>query len=175
MWRHGLVFALCICGLGCGPEQSYAPPRQRPLLTGEDPEPGLGRFVRMSDRNAAQYLVSGFRAADPGAANRWADRHAAMRFFLLSVDGLWFTMEFAIPEATFRVTGPVTLAFAVNGHPFDAVRFDHPGQLEFTRAVPADILRANQENAVSIDADKVWVSDDGARLAFVLGSAGFTH
>jgi hypothetical protein len=174
--RRLFLFALFLSGVGCGDVTiSYAPPAQRPVLTGEDPEPGLGRLVRMSDRNAALYLVRGFRPADPGTPDRWADQHSQMRFFLLSVDRLKFAMEFALPEATFKTTGPVTLSFAINGHLLDSVRFDHPGQLEFTRAVPADSLRANQQNVVSIDADKVWISEDGARLSFVLGSAGFVH
>jgi hypothetical protein len=177
MWRQVFVFALCLHGAGCGGGVlSYSPPAQRPALTGEDPEPGIGRFVRMGDRNAARYLVSGFRDAPPGSPDRWADQHARVRFFLLSVDRLKFTMEFALPEVTFKVTGPVTLSFTINGHALDTVRFDRPGQLEYTRAVPAATLRANQENTVEIDADKVWVSkEDGTRLAFVLGTAGFTH
>lgn len=177
MWRQALLMALGLHAAGCGGDVlSYAPPPQRPPLTGEDPEPGLGRLVRMSDRNAARYLMSGFRDAAVGSPDRWADRHARLRFFLLTVDRLKFTMEFAIPAVIFQETGPVTLSFAINGHPLDTVRFDRPGQLQFTRAVPAAMLRANQENTVAIDADKVWVSkEDGTRLAFVLGSAGFTH
>ena len=174
---HFAILALCLCAAGCGEGVlTYAPPPQRPALTGEDPEPGVGRLVRMSDGNAARYLVSGFLDAAPGAPHRWAEQHAEMRFFLLAVDRLKFSMEFAIPEVTFKVTGPVTLTITINGHALDSVRFDRPGQLEYHRPVPPEILRANQENAVAIDADKVWVSkEDGARLAFVLGSAGFSH
>jgi hypothetical protein len=177
MRRHGFLFALVLWGVGCGGDvMFYSPPAQRPPLTGDDPEPGLGRFVRMSDRNAARYLVSGFREAEAGAPGRWADQHPRMRFFLLSAGRLRFTMEFAIPASTFRITGPVTLSFAINGHPLDTMRFDHSGQLEITRAVPPAWLHANAENLVAIDSDKVWVSpEDGARLAFVLGSAGFIH
>src|SRR6266542_2677962 len=107
MWRQAFLFALSLYGAGCGGDMlSYAPPAQRPPLTGEDPEPGLGRFVRMSDRNAARYLLGGFRDAPVGTPNRWADQHARLRFFLLAVDRLKFTMDFAIPDVTFKITGP---------------------------------------------------------------------
>ena len=175
--RHLVLVALCLFAAGCGGEVlSYAPPVQRPPLTGDDPELGLGRFVRMTDRNAARYLAADFGEAQPGAPGRWAYQHPRMRFFLLAVDRLKFTMEFAIPEVTFKVTGPLTISFAINGHTLDQVRFDRPGQLEFTRPVPAAFLHANAENLVAIETDKVWVSkEDGARLGFVLGSAGFVH
>jgi hypothetical protein len=176
MWRCAVLFAAWVICAACGGDVlSYAPPAQRPVLSGEDPEPGIGRFVRMGDRNAARYLVSGFREAAAGSPNRWADQHAQMRFFLLAVDRLKFTMEFALPDATFKVTGPVTLSVSINGHALDTARFEHAGQMEFSRAVPPAFVRVNDENLVAIDADKVWISEDGVRLSFVLGSAGFVH
>jgi hypothetical protein len=133
----------------------------------------------MADPDAASYLVQGVAergAGDQGPGTwRWAFDHPVLRFFLPAAARLQFTMEFTVPEITFRDTGPVTLAISMNGKPFDRVRCEKPGQQSYTRAVPAELLHANALNFVAIDPHPVWVSpSDGGRLGFILTRAGFT-
>ena len=128
----------------------------------------------MSDPNAANYLVRGFEDSGPGTW-RWAHEHPVLRFLVPDVDGLKFTMDFSLPERTFRETGPVTLTFTLNGKLLDRSRFDRAGQLHYSHEVPPALLHKNAVNLVKIDPDPVWVSKaDGGRLGFILSRAGFT-
>jgi hypothetical protein len=162
-------------GISCGrlPE-SFAPPPQRAALI-VPPANGLGYFLSMDDPRAGLYLVRDFQDHGPGTW-RWAYSHPALRFFVPGVPRLKFTMDFAVPERTFRDTGPVTLTLRINGSFFDRKRFETPGELHYSHAVPPGLLRPNAENLVEIDPDPVWVSKaDGGRLGFILSRAGFTE
>jgi hypothetical protein len=161
-------------GISCArlPE-TFAPPQQRTALV-VPPADGLGYFLDMSDPHADLYLLRDFQDHGPGTW-RWAYSHPALRFFVPDVPRLKFTMDFAIPERTFRDTGPVTLTLRINGVFFNRQRVESPGELHYLRAVPAGLLRPNAENRVEIDPDPVWVSKaDGGRLGFILSRAGFT-
>ena len=162
-------------GISCGrlPE-TFAPPPQRAALI-IPPANGLGYSLSMDDPQADRYLVQGFQDHGPGTW-RWAYSHPVLRFCVPAVPRLKFTMDFAIPERTFRDTGPVTLTIRINGTLLDQPRFDTPGPLYYSRAVPAGLLHPNAENRVSIDPDPVWVSKaDGGRLGFILSRAGFSE
>jgi hypothetical protein len=150
----------------------YQPPIQRKPLTG--PEGHLGQFVNMSDPAADAFLVRDFSKTTEAGSWRWAFRHPQMRFYLRGVEGLHFVMEARVAENTFQETGPVTLTIQINGHDFDKVLFDKPGDRHFDKPVPAALLQPHSENFVSFETDKQWVSKtDGAVLSFVLTRAGF--
>jgi len=160
--------------VSCGrlPE-TYAPPAQRAALI-EAPRNGPGFFLSMDDPQADLYLVSDVADHGPGTW-RWAYAHPVLRFWVPDVPRLKFLMDFAVPERTFRETGPVTLRIRINGHAFDSPRFDSPGELHYSREVPAEVLLPNRLNLVAIDPDPVWVSKaDGGKLGFILSRAGFT-
>jgi hypothetical protein len=129
----------------------------------------------MSDPHADLYLVRDFQDHGPGTW-RWAYSHPVLRFFVPAVPRLKFTMDFSLPERTFRDTGPVTLTLRINGALFHRQRFDQPGPLHYSREVPPGLLRLNAENQIAIDPEPVWVSKaDGGRLGFILSRAGFTE
>jgi len=152
---------------------SYPPPAQRPSLASTTSD-GLSYFVSMGDQDAQHYLVRDFAPA-AGGASRWALDHPVLRFFVPAAPRLRFTMDFALPERTFRDTGPVTLTFRINGELLDRYRCQTAGQHHYDHPVPPSMLRANAVNFVAIDPDPVWVSKaDGGRIGFVLASAGFT-
>ena len=67
--------------------------------------------------------------------NEWGQKCA--------VAGLKFTMDFSLPERTFRETGPVTLTFTLNGKLLDRARFEQAGQLHYSHDVPPALLRKN--------------------------------
>jgi hypothetical protein len=125
----------------------------------------------MSDAVADAYIVQGFRAHSEGSW-RWAHDHPVLRFTLPDAGALNFTMDFTLPEATFHQTGPVTLAIAINGKPFDSVRCDHAGDYRFAQRVPEALLHKPGLNLVAIDPDKTATAE---KLGFVLLRAGFVE
>jgi len=169
------ILVVLLGGTSCArlPETFVPPPQQASLTVPS--AGGLGYFLSMSDPHADLYLVRDFQDHGPGTW-RWAYSRPALRFFVPDVPRLKFIMDFAIPERTFRDTGPVTFTLRINGAFFDRQRFDSPGELHYSNAVPAGLLRPNAENRVEIDPDPVWVSKaDGGRLGFILSRAGFTE
>ena len=104
--RVSLFFAVLLSGCERLPE-SFPPPAQRVSLE----TAGLAHFIAMSDPDAGAYLVQGFRLQSEGPW-RWAHEHPVLRFNLPALARAKFTMVFALPEQTFRLTGPVTLAFS---------------------------------------------------------------
>ena len=160
--------------VSCGREPGvFAAPPQRSIDLGPDPD-GPHAFVTMDDPVVDDYLVHdisperGFR--------RWAFTHPELRFRLNDVGHLIFTAEFAIPEVTFKVTGPVTVSYAVNGRALGAIRCDHAGDFRLEKPVPDGLVEPGKFVRVTFEANPRWISpDDGAQLSFLLRSAGFIH
>lgn len=143
---------------------SFAPPPQKSALASR-------AFVMMSDPDADQYIVQGFRAKSEGQW-RWAHDHPVLRFVLPDAGPLKFTMAFTLPKATFRETGIVSLSIAINGRPLDRVWYDRPGDYRYERPIPQAMLHEPGVNQVSIDPDKTATPE---KLGFVLLRAGFVE
>ena len=143
---------------------SFAPPSQRPALAS-------GHFVLMGDPAADSFIVQGFRARSEGSW-RWALCHPVLRFLLPEIGPVKFTMDFTLPDGTFRETGPVSLAISVNGHVLDRPRYEHPGDYQYQHPVPEGWLHPNGENRVAIDPDKCATPE---KLGFVLARVGFAE
>jgi hypothetical protein len=154
--------------------ESFPPPPQRAALF--VPKAGaLGPFLSMADPNADAYLVKDVADRGPGTW-RWVYDHPVLRFAVPDVTRVNFAMDFAIPERTFRETGPVTMTIRINGGLLDRMVYDKPGEQHYAHAVPRELLHTNAINLVAIDPDPVWVSKaDGGRLGFILSRAGFTE
>src|SRR5262249_40548459 len=120
-----LVVMFCLITAGCGRRAGgFPPPAQASLDLGPDPG-GIGAFIVMEDPVAADYIVRDI-SQEPGY-RRWAFLHPEIRFRVKETSHLKFVAEFALPEVTFKVTGPVTVSCAVNGHPLGSIRCDHAG------------------------------------------------
>jgi hypothetical protein len=168
-----LALASVLFAAGCAKLPDYTPPPQRAALTGTD-SGGLSYFLSMSNPNADAYIVEGIEAHTEGSGFRWAYAHPLLRFLVPRIDRPRFVMDFALPETTFRVTGPVTLSISLNGRPFDRPHFDHAGQQHYEHDVPLELLRANAINLVAIEPDKVYTAPaDGVKLGFPLSRVGF--
>jgi hypothetical protein len=168
----GLVPALLAAGCNQLPE--YPPPPQREPLT-RPGAAGLSYFLNMANPNADAYIVQDIGDKTEGRGFRWAFAHPVLRFLVPPIDHPKFLMDFALPEPTFHITGPVTLTFSINDRFLDKQRFAQVGQQHYEREVPAGFLRAGAINLVSIDPDKVFVAEDGAKLAFPLSRVGFVE
>jgi hypothetical protein len=160
--------------VSCGrPPGVFAAPPQRSLDLGPDPD-GPHAFVYMDDPLVDDYLVNdisperGFR--------RWAFTRPELRFRPRDARHLIFTAEFAIPEVTYKVTGPVTVSYAVNGRTLGAIRCDHAGDFRLHKPVPEGLVEPDKFVRVTFEANPRWISpEDGAQLSFLLRSAGFTQ
>jgi len=164
----------CVLTASCGRQPgAFAVPPQRSIDLGQDPG-GLGPFVIMDDPAADDYIV---RDISPGRSHhRWAFLHPELRFRIKEAGYSKFAADFAIPEVTFKVTGPVTVSVAVEGRRIGSIRCDHAGDYLMEKPVPAGVLQAGKEVHVTFEAHPRWVSpDDGAELSFFLRSAGFTR
>lgn len=130
----------------------------------------------MTNPNAGAYIVQGVGNDTEGTGYRWAFAHPVLQFRVPHIQDPRFRMDFALPPQTFRITGPVTLTFALNGRTFDRVRFDQPGAQHYEHPVPEGFLRNEAINLVSIEPDKFYTApEDGAQLAFVLYRVGFVE
>jgi hypothetical protein len=160
--------------VSCGRQPGvYAAPPQGSLDLGPDPD-GPHAFVFMDDPLVDDYLVNDI--SPERGLRRWAFTRPELRFRVKEVGHLIFTAEFAIPEVTYKVTGPVTVSFAVNGRTLSTIRCDHAGDFHLKALVPDGLVEADKFIRVTFEANPRWISpDDGAQLSFLLRSAGFTH
>jgi len=168
-----VIMALLTLSCGSQPRAFAIPPQRSNADLGPDPD-GVMAFVRMDEPQAPEYLVHDI-SPDPGF-RRWAFVHPELRFRVNQTSGLTFSADFAVPEVTFKVTGPVTVSYSVNGEKLGAVRCDHWGDYEIRKPVPDGLIQPGKYIRVTFDANPRWVSpEDGAQLSFMLRSAGFIH
>jgi hypothetical protein len=166
---------LLLCALvGCNRTPQLQPlPPQRVSVSAVRPD-SIGSFVAMNHPRAELYFVSDVSKSLEGNVWRWAGKKPTLRFRVPSTEHLSFTADLTVPELTFRDTGAVTIAFVVNGHALDTVRYETPGEKHFEKAVPAEWLRTDAENIVSAEIDKLWTSKaNGVTYGFILIRAGF--
>ncbi len=104
---------------------------------------------------------------------RWTQSHPALRIRVHGVEPLIYSIDFTLPEVTFRDTGPVTITFLVNDHVLDRVRYTASGSQHFEQAVPRDWIPQDQVATVGAEIDKLWRSpDDGKTYGFILSRMG---
>ena len=152
----------------CGAASVPLPPQRR-TYTGPEPRP-FGAFVRITDPHSAAYLVSGLR---PSGRWAWTARRAELRYWVPAGPAYRFTADLYIAVQTLKFTGPVTISVSVNGRRLGAVRCDAAREFFFDQPVPEGWLDAAKPVQVAMEADRYWVSGDGAEFGFLLVSAGF--
>jgi len=165
---------MLVLAASCGRRpDDFAPPRQRSLNLGNDPE-GLEPFIRMDDPRVDAYIVRDI-STERGVF-RWTFLNPELRLRVDDNKNLRFAMEFAIPEVTFKVTGPVTVSCAINGHPLTSMRCPHVGKFRMEEPVPAEWVEPRRPIHVTFHAEPRWVSpEDGQQLSFLLFNAGFVQ
>jgi len=166
--------AISSCLWSCRTVPDYPIPEQRPdeLAPAQFKAPAP-RIVNMSDTSAPLRFVRDI-VVGPSSGWRWTYQRPAVRInagFELPVK---YVIDFAVADATLRDTGPVTIAFTVNGRVLDRVRYATSGEKHFEKLVPAEWLEPGKAAIAGAEIDKVWVSKrDGARLGFILVRIGF--
>jgi hypothetical protein len=178
LYSHFVIRLILLLVIGalltvsCGREPGvFAVPPQRSSDLGHDPSAGLS-VVTMDDPQADEYLVNDI-SPDRGF-RRWAFIRPELRFRLKDARHLVFTAEFTIPEVTFKVTGPVTVSYAVNGQTLGTLRCAQAGDFRVAAPVPEGLAEPDKPIRVTFEAKPRWISpEDGAQLSFLLRSAGF--
>ena len=146
-------------------------PEQRPVSEGRDPG-DLGIFISMGDPYAPEYVV---RDISPEKSNwRWAFVRPELKVRVPATPGFRFLMEFAVPEVTFRETGPIHVTCYLDGKSLGPLLVQEPGRHRYEKHVPAGLVQAGALVTVTADVDKRFIAkEDGAQLSFLLGGAGF--
>jgi hypothetical protein len=164
-----LAVTLCSCK---DPALEFAPPAQRPDF--DDHHLAAGRVVNMDDADAPGHFIRDI-SADLITSWRWTGQRPALRIRVRDHEHLKYTIDFTLPEITFKDTGPVSIAFLVNDHVLDRVRYTTHGFKHFEKPVPPEWMEDYKDAAVSAEIDKMWTSKlDGARFGFILTRIGLT-
>lgn len=173
MLRIILLAITCLCLEACVSQpEIYAPPAQRKPL---DPEVLVRTklMLEMSDPGIERYIVADIAKGQQASPWRWTAKRPTVRISLKSTSNLNFHIQFALPDATFKDTGPVTIAFLVNDRELDKVRYQTGGDKTFEKPVPPRMLKPMGENTLAAEIDKVWESkSDGQKLGFILVNIG---
>lgn len=107
----------------------------------------------------------------PAGGWSWSRKRPAIKVRLRGGLPVHYEMDFAVADATFKETGPVSVTFFVNDHALETVLYPRAGQQHFEKVVPAEWLKG--ENLVGAEVDKLWTSPtDGARLGLILNRIG---
>ena len=168
-WSLPVMLALSACARY---PESYAPPDQRPNF--EDPE-RWERVIHMIDVDAPDHFVADI--TDPLATNwRWTGKRPMVHLNIPAQtyptqSRLRYNIEFAIPQETFRWTGPVTLTFLVNGHALDMQRYDAVGSYQLEKDVPPNWIARGGDVRLGAEIDKVF-SSTGRTYGFLLIAIG---
>ncbi|MEO8025064.1 MAG: hypothetical protein ABI823_01240, partial [Bryobacteraceae bacterium] len=175
-WNCVLVaFGLTLSSCVTMPE-TYAPPIQRDPIENARPY-RIQRVIAMGEPDAEAFLVKDIaRGTAEGGAWRWTQKRPTVRVVLKGAEKQKLVVDYTIPDATFAQTGPVTLDFYVNDQKLDTVRIVKAGQQHFEKPVPMEWLKANAENLLAVEIDKMYVSpQDQSTLGFVLTRMGLSQ
>lgn len=124
----------------------------------------------MTDVDARDHIIADI--FDPLAANwRWTGKNPSIRLNTPPNLHRAFRIEFVIPEQGFRVTGPVTLTFLVNGHVLDRKRYAAAGTYVFEKDVPSEWI-ATGDVTLGAEIDKVLPAPSGPPYGFLMVAIG---
>ena len=168
-----MCLVLCVTLAGCDPAPWFAVPQQRPSLgnvTGH-----AARVVEMDDPLADQRIVRDILPLTD-TTWRWTGRRPAVKISIRADENLKYSIDFTLPQVTFKDTGPVSIAFTVNDHVLDRVRYTEPGFKHFEKAVPPDWLAIDAYAIVGAEIDKLWIDpDSGRKYGFIVSRMGLTE
>src|SRR2546423_2196370 len=162
----------------CAPApDSYPPPAQYKMPPGPEPAiPPLDparALLEMSDADLEAHIVRDIFASHDETGWCWTGEHPAVRLNPGELKDTELYLRFAVPEQTFRVTGPVTVTVRIGDRVLDRFRIDRSREREYRRPVAAQDV-ASRPIVLSLDVAPTWISpSDGVRLGVLLHSIGF--
>jgi hypothetical protein len=165
--------ALIVALTGCTPTpDSYPiPPQHQPIVAPE--KLASGDYVSAGDPEAETFFVRDIRG--PEGKFRWTSANPELKFLLKSTERLKFQLEYGVHSLLLKEAGPLELTITVNGHDLASFRDPAAGDKTFQKKVPAEWLKANAENFVSIRVHNPWRTPDNTYLGFIFIGAGFVE
>jgi len=130
--------------------------------------------MTFGEKQAPEHIVSDVVAGSGTEVWRWTNQKPTLKFVVMEANRWTFQIAFALPEATWKQTGPVTLRVYVSDQLIATAANLPSGRHELRWPVPAGLLKANVETIVRMELDKVFIAEaDQARLGMILENAGF--
>jgi len=170
--RLAIAVVAVLPEIGCqNMPEPYAPPVQRPAVENFHPY-RMQAIVSMSDDDAQTHFVQDLT---PLATStwRWTGQKPTIRLKARTGEDLRYSIDFVLPEANFRETGPVNIAFLVNDRVLDRVHYGSAGDQHFEKPIPEGWVTAGQDITVGAEVDKVTVDPQkGLKLGMVLVRIG---
>jgi hypothetical protein len=140
---------------------------------GTDPQPEV-RLLKMNGLDAKFAVLAGVDGAGTGTGRKWTDDTARFQFRVSDLSASDLYLRYAVPEVTFRQTGPVRVSIDVNGKPFDSFLRTAPGDGEFRHPADGILAKPFEPFIVSIRINPPYVAkDDNAKLGILLDEIGF--
>jgi hypothetical protein len=168
-WKIVCV-SLCVTLAACDRTPWFAPPEQRPSLGGFPNH--AARVVEMEGRDADRRIVRDILPLTD-APWRWTGQRPALKIRVRADENLKYTIDFTVPQITFKDTGPVSVAFTVNDRLLERVRYTEPGFKHFEKAVPPDWLPVDAYAIVGAEIDKLWTDPgSGRKYGFIITRMG---
>jgi hypothetical protein len=103
----------------------------------------------------------------------WAGPRPSIRAAVPAAGAFRFIMNLVVPEAVLAKTGPITVAFAVDGRVLGKALYTTAGEKTFEKPVPPGLLTPGDLATLSAESDKTIAAGDGRILSFILTGAGF--
>jgi hypothetical protein len=129
-------------------------------------------MVSLEGSDADTLIVKDIYPSSRGVPWRWTKQEPTVKVLVLSTEDIKFSVDFAIWDDGFKITGPVEISFLVNGRLLDKVRYTTPGTKHFEKPVPADWL-AGDNVTVALSVDKLYTApSDGAKYGVILTRLG---
>ena len=161
-----VLIAAGLCACERWPE-AYPVPAQQPTF--EDAE-RWERIVHMTDVDAHDHFTGDI--FDPLSANwRWTGKKPLIRLNAPAGVRRNYSIQFVIPDAAFRVTGPVTLTFLVNGHVLDRRSYSAAGPYTFEKEVPSEWISGG-ETTLGAQIDKTYKAENQPAYGFLMVAIG---
>jgi hypothetical protein len=145
------------------------------LLKVANPDYKFGETMTIGKPGASQYVVKGVLLGDPKSEAFWTLDEPELKFLLSSAQDHVFRERIFVPQETLKQTGPLVVDFYVNGHLLDQARFAKDGDVLYQHDVPVEWLKTGAVTTVKMRVHNPYIAPhDGARLGFLLRSAGFS-
>ena len=131
-------------------------------------------LVYMNDEDAPLHFVRDISSSLEGSTWRWTQKRPTLKVLLITTRGLKFVVDFTLPDATMKQTGPVTISFFLGDRLLDKIHYDKPGFQHYEKPIEPAWLQTVSETVMSADIDKMYKDPgDGATLGFILTRMGF--
>jgi len=99
-----------------------------------------------------------------------------MKILLPSIESVTLVVDFSLWEGTLRFTGPVDVAFSVNGRLLERRHYVSPGLKHFEKLVPAEWLSLQNDTTASARIDPIYTDKNtGTKYGFILTRIGFAR